>query len=205
MVLRACFALAALWAFWHYGWCRFVLDAYRQRLFAIRDDLFDLAANRGQGFGFDHPAYADLRNSLNSSIRFAHRVSFYHAWIGILLGATTGIAKQVRAYKSRAALRIEGLADPKLKEELSEFVKRERSALGSYLALRSPLFLAILGIAGLVAFLTILIKRGIFGSVVVFLRAVKEQIRVRELEPSARAVQFQTDTLNSDDSDLCPA
>jgi hypothetical protein len=182
-----------------------MIDAYRQRLFLIRDELFDLAALKERGFGFDHPAYIELRDSLNISIRFAHRISFYHFWVGRFLGAFSGMADQMRAYKSKAALRIEAISDNGLKEELSAFAGRERSALGVYMALRSPFFLAFVPVAGLVAILTILVKRGIFGSVHVFLKAVEDQVKARELEPSARAVQFQTDALNQDDSDLCPA
>jgi hypothetical protein len=48
------------------------LDEYRQGLFAIRDALFDLAAD---GYlRFDHPAYVLLRTTINGHIRHAHFV-----------------------------------------------------------------------------------------------------------------------------------
>ena len=183
-----------------------MLDMYRQKLFFIRDELFDIAARKEHGLTFDNPAYVDLRNSLHNSIRFAHQISFYHVWIGSFLGAFSGRLNQMRAYKSKAALRIEGIKDNGLKECLEGFLKRQRSAVGLYMALRSPLFLSCVIVGGLIAALTILVKRGIFVSLQVSLRALEEQIKVKELDPSARAVQFQTDALNQDDDpDLCPA
>jgi hypothetical protein len=49
------------------------IDSLRQRLFELRDELFDLAA-QGQ-IEFTHPAYTSTRTLLNSVIRFAHRIT----------------------------------------------------------------------------------------------------------------------------------
>ncbi|MGA2167021.1 MAG: hypothetical protein ABSG62_02340 [Terracidiphilus sp.] len=66
--------LIALWAFWYYLWKPQRIDFFRQRLFALRSDLFDLAANGV--VPFDHPAYTQLRLLINGMIRFGHRVTF---------------------------------------------------------------------------------------------------------------------------------
>ncbi len=47
---------------------------YRQRLFSIRDSLFDEACQGN--IGFDSRAYTSTRVMLNGMIRFAHRVSW---------------------------------------------------------------------------------------------------------------------------------
>jgi hypothetical protein len=65
--------LIALWAFWYYLWKPQRVDIFRQKLFCLRGDLFDLAA-KGT-VPFDHPAYAQLRLLINGLIRFAHRAS----------------------------------------------------------------------------------------------------------------------------------
>lgn len=65
--------LIALWAFWYYLWKPQRVDIFRQKLFALRSDLFDLAA-KGT-VPFDHPAYTQLRLLINGLIRFAHRAS----------------------------------------------------------------------------------------------------------------------------------
>lgn len=48
------------------------IDLFRERMFALRDQLFDFAA--AGGVSFDHPAYGLLRSTMNGYIRFAHRM-----------------------------------------------------------------------------------------------------------------------------------
>lgn len=55
-------------------WRDYRLDSFRQQLFRIRDDLFDLAADGV--VPFDSPAYKMLRDAINSNIRFGHRLGF---------------------------------------------------------------------------------------------------------------------------------
>jgi hypothetical protein len=66
--------LIGLWAFWYYLWKPQRVDAFRQELFGLRSELFDLGAN--QVVPFDHAAYAQLRLMINGTIRYAHQVSF---------------------------------------------------------------------------------------------------------------------------------
>ena len=52
--------------------CR--VDALRHQLFVVRGELFDYALSNG--LAFDDSAYVMLRSSINSMLRFAHKVSF---------------------------------------------------------------------------------------------------------------------------------
>ena len=76
------FSFAGLWVlfFWHYREYR--VDNFRQRLFAIRDELFDLG--RAGVIAFDHPAYGVVRTLINGFIRFANRIGvlslLLHSW-----------------------------------------------------------------------------------------------------------------------------
>lgn len=64
-------------AFWRYR--AFCVDRFRHRMFTLRDQLFDDAA---EGVvGFDHPAYGLLRSTMNGFIRFGHRLG----WLGLFL------------------------------------------------------------------------------------------------------------------------
>lgn len=54
-------------------WREHRVDAFRQRMFEIRDELFDFAAEGN--ISFDDPAYGSLRSLLNGYIRFAHKMS----------------------------------------------------------------------------------------------------------------------------------
>jgi hypothetical protein len=58
---------------WYIGWRRYRLDLFRQRVFSLRDELFDIAADGNIPFG-DH-AYSGLRRHLNNMIRFGHRLN----------------------------------------------------------------------------------------------------------------------------------
>lgn len=74
------------------------VDRFRQKMFELRDKLFLEAAN---GLvGFDHPAYGYLRTTMNGFIRFAHRVSIWHAVIGFVLAPDRG-GEAVAAWKKK--------------------------------------------------------------------------------------------------------
>ena len=70
-----------VWFFWLYRDYR--IDAYRQRLFALRNQLWDYAA--AGHISFDDPAYLVVRNRLNGLIRFAHLLSL--VWLLAAAGA----------------------------------------------------------------------------------------------------------------------
>jgi len=55
---------------------RSAVDATRNQLFEIRDELFDLA--RSGAVKFDHPGYVAARDLINGMIRYAHDVSAIH-------------------------------------------------------------------------------------------------------------------------------
>jgi hypothetical protein len=72
-VIRVLVAFVSLW-FLARCWRSYRVDRFREDLFELRNQLFDFAA--AGGIDFDHPAYGRLRVTMNSMIRFAHKVSF---------------------------------------------------------------------------------------------------------------------------------
>jgi hypothetical protein len=69
--------LALLVAFlgWFYGpWQTFCVDRARERMFEVRNSLFDMAAD-GR-LSFQSSSYRELRRRIESNIRFAHRMSW---------------------------------------------------------------------------------------------------------------------------------
>jgi len=72
-ILASLVSILGLWCllFWLYR--DYCVDRFRQKMFALRDDLFDAAA--GGLFPFDHPAYGLLRSTMNGFIRFGHRLT----------------------------------------------------------------------------------------------------------------------------------
>ena len=74
-LINALFWLLAIIVFWFaYYWLYrdYALDSFRQKMFAVRDDLFDFAAEGN--ISFDHPAYTILRTTMNGYVRFGHRL-----------------------------------------------------------------------------------------------------------------------------------
>jgi hypothetical protein len=74
--------LAVLWAMYYFLFKQQRLDLYREELFALRDELFDLA--NGGELSFDHRAYTELRFLLNGMLRFAHRANLLGLGIAII-------------------------------------------------------------------------------------------------------------------------
>lgn len=74
MAILALLSLLGLWVLFCWAYRQYRIDLFRQRLFAIRDALFD-AAREGR-ISFEHPAYRILRSMINGYIRFGHRLSF---------------------------------------------------------------------------------------------------------------------------------
>jgi hypothetical protein len=73
----AIYSLAGLLSLWFVVgvlWRSYRVSQLRQNLFNLRAELFDLAA--AGDVPFNSPAYMQLRLTLNSLIRFAHRMNF---------------------------------------------------------------------------------------------------------------------------------
>lgn len=64
-------------------WRDYQIDLFRQRVFEIRDRVFDVAA--GGQISFNERAYTDFRVLANSLIRYAHRMRFSSVVIGLVL------------------------------------------------------------------------------------------------------------------------
>ena len=65
------FALLLLWILFFWLYRDYRLDYFRQKLFGLRDELFDLA-DSGR-VAFDSPAYGMLRLVINGTIQFGHQ------------------------------------------------------------------------------------------------------------------------------------
>jgi hypothetical protein len=70
--------MLATWVLLFICWRPYRLDALRDALFRLRDELFLLATDE-QTLAFKHSAYTGLRNDLNGMIRFAEKMTFMRA------------------------------------------------------------------------------------------------------------------------------
>jgi len=94
--------LFSLWFLYFFGWREHRIDAYRQGVFAVRDELFDFAASGA--IRFDDPAYTTLRDLSNGLIRYAHRLTFTRVWVvacSNVLPPTTRMEKWMEEVQGR--------------------------------------------------------------------------------------------------------
>ena len=68
---------------WHYGIKPILLEKYRLKLFAIRDRMFDDALS-GK-IDIESEDYREMRDFINRSIRFAHKLSLTGIWSAHIL------------------------------------------------------------------------------------------------------------------------
>ncbi len=66
--------VCGLWILFFWLYRDYRLDAFRQELFVLRDELFGLAV--AGKLSFDSAAYGMLRSSINGNIQFGHRWGF---------------------------------------------------------------------------------------------------------------------------------
>src|SRR3954467_6683321 len=85
-VILALLSFLTLWFLYSFAYRDYRRDVYRQKLFEVRNALFDLAAT-GE-VSFDSPAYQTLRTTINGFIRFAHRMQFGELTVFIFLEET---------------------------------------------------------------------------------------------------------------------
>ena len=127
------YAFLWIFAFWIYP--EFRVTQFRQQMFALRDELFDLAAS-GQ-ISFSDDAYKGLRMTANGFIRFAHIMSISHVMIsGLFLRRRLG-------RNNRQKFKLQENLSHLPKESAAiylQFQEKMNSLVIRYLLLGSPLF-----------------------------------------------------------------
>lgn len=120
-VLGACLSLFIIWLLFFWLYRDYRVDLVRQRLFALRDDLFELA--REGVLTFDHPAYGLLRTTLNGFIRFGHRLRFWSMmWTAWRMGDL--LEDPEVSFQQRWDRALAQVDDPATREQLNDVVMR---------------------------------------------------------------------------------
>lgn len=96
-ILKMSFGLSLLWILIFWLAPDYRVDSIRQRLFAIRDSLFDEAAT-GK-IPFSHPAYIMLRGHINGFIRVAHRLNLFVVVLAFLVPSFRRYARRCNFYR----------------------------------------------------------------------------------------------------------
>jgi hypothetical protein len=129
-------SLAILWAFLFWLYKDFCVDSFRQKVFALRDELFDAACHKQ--IPFDHKAYGRLRVTMNGAIRFAHELSLAHFLFVVLRHHSS--MNNTYGYNAKLSEEMKDLSDEK-KEIFYSFQKKFSVLLLKHIFVSSPLFL----------------------------------------------------------------
>ncbi|MBA1446613.1 MAG: hypothetical protein M3H12_07770 [Chromatiales bacterium] len=116
-----------------YGpWQKLVTEYTRQRLFEIRDAIFDMAAD-GK-FEFDSPEYLTIRDRLNGMIRYCHHLT----WPRMLI-----ISKGLRGSQEEPNMAFELIEDPDLREDIKKKELEALMIITTSVLLRSPVLVTL--------------------------------------------------------------
>jgi hypothetical protein len=140
LLLQSCACIISLALLLGALWSSVRLDAFRQKMFALRDELFDFAADGN--IGFDEPAYRLLRQSMNGTIRYAHQLTFFRVCVTAI---ENKLMARVRPRNwsddwQRALERIPNLG---VKQRLESFHNRSTQLVVDRLVAGSPVLLGL--------------------------------------------------------------
>ncbi len=96
-------------------------DQFRQQIFALRDELFDFAAEGN--IGFDDPAYILLRQLMNGFIRYAHNLTPFRTILSFLKWKSAYPAP-VEPWTESWERAVSTVSDQKVRDKLKGFHSR---------------------------------------------------------------------------------
>jgi hypothetical protein len=117
------------------------LDSFRQRMFGVRDSLWDYAAS-GK-IAFDDPAYLLLRKLTNGFIRYGHQLTFFRVMMTTLHWRFID-QTPVYSWRKKWDVAIAQVKDPEVRQTLESFHTVTMWVAGKHLISGSPILTAIL-------------------------------------------------------------
>jgi hypothetical protein len=110
----------ATWWFWLQS--AYACDSFRQKVFALRDEMFDYAAEGA--IPFESPAYAELRLLMNRVLRFAHRITFWKTVGYLVIESVSEDREQAISFRNEWITSVNSVADASVRAKLYEFEER---------------------------------------------------------------------------------
>lgn len=136
IALHTLASLALMWVGFAFFYRDLALDRFRQEMFAVRDSLFQAAAEGS--LSFDHKAYGTIRFTINGWIRFAHRVSLFHfLWSLWHRNDMNGLP----SYRNRIHESLQGLPEDQARQ-YRKFIWMMNKVAVKNLLLSSPFLMA---------------------------------------------------------------
>lgn len=141
--------VVALWSFVIFKLLpTYRIDSFRQRLFCVRDEMFDFAADGN--IAFDDPAYMLLRRQMNGLIRNGHQLTLFRSLMTIAIQRISGT--QTTSWNQAWEASLENLQSEDVRAKMKKFHERGMMITASYLILGSPALWVVFLIAALCIF-----------------------------------------------------
>jgi hypothetical protein len=116
------------------------IDMFRQNMFALRDELFDFAADGH--IAFDEPAYILLRQLMNGFLRYAHNLTPFRTLMAFMKWKCTG-QESLGAWTKSWGDALGQVKEPKIKAQLESFHSKASLLVLSQLVLSPGLLVLI--------------------------------------------------------------
>ena len=151
IVVEAIVCAAVLVWFVAVPWQSVWIAVSRQRIFELRDSLFDMAAD-GK-IEFSNPDYIRSREFLNGCIRFSHKINFE----GFLLWA---LCVDLRSKTELTLLDdMENILDKNVRQEIRTVIRKAVFSIFGYMAIRSLIFWILLFLLPIIVILAFVNNR----------------------------------------------
>ncbi|HUY95832.1 MAG TPA: hypothetical protein VMU71_11055 [Terracidiphilus sp.] len=95
------------------------IDSFRQRMFAVRDELFDYAADGN--ISFEHPAYVLLREQMNGFIRYAHHLTVFRMLMTIAIHKIRKTPPPSIDWQAQWQRAVDSIGDERVRDRLRKF------------------------------------------------------------------------------------
>ncbi len=122
-------------------WATLRLDEFRQSMFALRDEMFDYAADGN--ISFDDPAYTLLRKSMNGFIRYAHHLTFFRLSVMMIYWWIFKNTPPTNWWDSWTSA-LENVPNCEVRRDLQCFHQRANRLVGDRVIFGSPILLCAL-------------------------------------------------------------
>lgn len=144
---------------WNILWKRYQLDKFRDKLFFLRANLFDLAY-KNEDFKYDSKLYTNFEVLLNGSIRYAYRISILD-YIYFILFLRFKYKKLLvnSKFDSTYDQYIENIQSEKTKNKLNSLKKKYEVAIVDYLIFSSSILTLLFIITFIIALIGLLIYK----------------------------------------------
>jgi hypothetical protein len=126
------------------------VDIFRQQMFALRDELFDFAAQGG--IRFDDPAYILLRHLMNGFIRYAHNLTPFRVLFSFLRWNLTS-NRSIDNWSIPWTQALSNISNEETKTKLQEFHSKASALVAGQLILSPGLVVTFIVPLTLVALL----------------------------------------------------